>query len=266
MTARQVRGQDDVAAVFPNGEKLRRYRNLANPAYVKALFKEVAAVFGWERTKLPKLLTTERRERVRLTEEGQALLSSGRVPQSLYEEGEPLVGKPQEEAVIVPPPIHPPAHINGLTIYSLHSAQRKEMYRTHFARDGIKKVFRTGKGDLPSVAQSKLDRRAHDHHLRGIAVGELVGAVPNAEIPLANLGKVAACPREPDVGRVREREIGTENEDRRDISLRNLLPSGLHSRGDTSHPPPPRPSTAETSRLHGLRTIKPNAKGNGSPD
>ena len=88
-----------------NGERLLLYQNMANSAYVKAVFgeEEVAVVLGRERTKLPKVPVMGRRERERLLERGQALLRSGRVPQSPYEEGEPLGGEPEGEASAVPP-------------------------------------------------------------------------------------------------------------------------------------------------------------------
>ena len=82
-----------------NGEKLLLYQNLANPAYVKAVFgeEEMAVVFGRERARLPKVAVMGRKERGRLLDKGQELLRSGRVPESPYEEGPPLGGPPATE-------------------------------------------------------------------------------------------------------------------------------------------------------------------------
>ncbi len=90
-----------------NGVRLLLYQNMANPAYVKAVFgeEEVAAVFGRERTRLPKVPVMGRKERERQLDKGLELLRAGEVPQSPYEEGLPPGGSGEG----VPVPLNEPA-------------------------------------------------------------------------------------------------------------------------------------------------------------
>ena len=85
-----------------HGERLLLYQNLANRAYVQAVFgeEEVAVVFGRERSRLPRERGMGRKERERLLDKGVELLRAGKVPQSPYE----VVGVLGESAVPAPSP------------------------------------------------------------------------------------------------------------------------------------------------------------------
>ncbi len=91
-----------------HGERLLLYQNMANPAYVKAVFGEeaVAVVFGRERAKLPKVAVMGRKERERLLEKGQELLRRERIPTSPYEGDGPMGGSPEDQ---IPPAVVSPA-------------------------------------------------------------------------------------------------------------------------------------------------------------
>ena len=70
------------------GEMMLLYQNLANPAYVEAVFGEesVATVFGRKRASLPKVRKMGRKERERLLDQGQQMLRKGQVPGTPYTE------------------------------------------------------------------------------------------------------------------------------------------------------------------------------------
>lgn len=71
-----------------NGERLLLYQNMANRAYVEAVFgkQDLPEVFGKERSRLPKSLGMGRKERDRLLYMGMGMLARGRVPASPYAE------------------------------------------------------------------------------------------------------------------------------------------------------------------------------------
>lgn len=70
------------------GEMMLLYQNLANPAYVEAVFGEesVATVFGRKRASLPKVRKMGRKERERLLDQGQQMLRKGQALRTPYTE------------------------------------------------------------------------------------------------------------------------------------------------------------------------------------
>ena len=91
------------------GERLLLYQNLANPAYVKAVFGEegMAKVFGRERALLPKVLRMGKKERERLLDRGQALLKGGTIPRTPYGE-EVFTEARRQRLPLAPSGIPPP--------------------------------------------------------------------------------------------------------------------------------------------------------------